>query len=61
MADVSDIYSIDIVKGHCPNHFNTRENQDYIGDIPSVNQFGIDNMSTDKYKDFETWYDSAKK
>ena len=46
--------------GHVPHHFNTRENQNHIGDIPSVEQFGVIKTSNDTYKDFETWYETVK-
>ena len=60
LADLSSTYNIDIEKGYFPHYFNTRENQNYIGDIPIVDQFGINKMTSEKYNDFQKWYDVAK-
>ena len=33
-------YGIDTIKGFFPHHFNTPENQDYVGTIPKPEMFG---------------------
>ena len=54
-------YGIEAKKGFFPHLFNTRENQNYIGTIPDEKDFGVDNMTTEKYeKHFKPWYDSVK-
>ena len=53
----SETYGIDTLKGFFPHHFNTPENQNYIGKIPSKEMYGVNNMTYKKYtKDFEPWY-----
>jgi hypothetical protein len=57
LKDLSKTYSIDTLKGHFPHHFNTPENQNYIGCIPAEEHFGTFTMSPDDYKkDFLPWY-----
>jgi len=44
-------------KGFFPHHFNTEENQNYIGVIPDKKYYSPDNMPPKVYKDFNEWYD----
>jgi hypothetical protein len=61
LKNLSKTYSIESVKGHFPHHFNTPENQNYIGAMPSEDMFGVKNMSSEFYeKDFKPWYDGEK-
>jgi hypothetical protein len=60
LADLSKTYSIDTVKGYFPHHFNTPENQNYKGKIPSVNDFGIGWMSKKNRDEFLKWYNEVK-
>ena len=53
LADLSGTYGVDTVKGYFPHEFNTRENQNYIGEMPNMEMFGITNMSNDTYQDLK--------
>ena len=44
------------VKGYFPHHFNTVENQNYIGVIPDIKYFGDNNMKVEELPDFNKWY-----
>ena len=44
------------VKGYFPHHFNTVENQNYIGVIPDIKYFGVDNMKVEDILVFNEWY-----
>ena len=57
LKKLSDTYSIDTLKGFFPHHFNTPENQNYIGKIPDEEFYGPSNMSEKDYKEFKQWYD----
>ena len=58
---MSKTYDIDTIKGYFPHHFNTPDNQDYIGKIPDEHYYGVDNMDSDDYtKDFLPWYKSQQ-
>jgi hypothetical protein len=43
-------------KGYFPYMFNIAENQNYIGKIPDKKFFNPENMSSEKYYDFNKWY-----
>ena len=60
LADLSATYAIDTIKRNFPHHFNTTDNQNYVGKIFNVEAFGVTNMSPDKFKDFTKWYETAK-
>jgi hypothetical protein len=49
LSKLSKTYDIDTIKGHFPHHFNTPENQDYVGCIPCEDMFGVQNMDPDEY------------
>ena len=62
LKKLSETYNIDEIKGHFPHHFNTPQNQNYIGNIPDEKEFGVKNMMPDAYiKDFKPWYDKQLK
>ena len=47
--------------GFFPHHFNTTEHQDSIGPIPSEEDFGVKNMTSDTYnKAYKPWYNSVR-
>jgi hypothetical protein len=56
LKKLSDTYSIDTLKGFFPHHFNTPENQTYIGKIPDEEFYGPSNMSEKDYKECKQWY-----
>jgi hypothetical protein len=49
LAKLSETFEIDTVKGHFPHKFNTAENQNYIGKIPSEEMFYAKNMKPEQY------------
>ena len=61
LSKLSNTYDIDTVEGNFPHHFNTPENQDYVGCIPCEDMFGAKNLQPDEYeKDFLPWYNQQK-
>ena len=46
----------DLKKGYYPHYFNTKANENYIGKMPPVKDFGADSMkSKDRYKFIDWW------
>ena len=43
-----------------PHFFNTRANLNYVGQIPDVRLYGVDEMSASEREDFLAWYDREK-
>ena len=48
------------VKGFFPHHFNTPENQNYIGIIPNEAAFGYRNTKPEEHEEFLSWYEENK-
>ena len=46
----------DLKKGDFPHMFNTPENQNYIGPIPDIKYYGVENKSVKEAAEFRTWY-----
>lgn len=47
----------EVAKGYFPHFFNKIENQNYIGQLPPRETFGIRAMTKEKQKEFDDWYD----
>ena len=45
-------------KGFFPHFFNTPANQQYVGPLPDKEHYDPQGMSTDRAREFETWYES---
>ena len=43
-----------------PHYCKTRSNLDYIGPIPDIEQYDVDQMNESERKEFMAWYDSQK-
>ena len=44
-------------KGFFPHFFNTPANQNYVGPLPDKEHYDPRGMSTDRVREFDTWYD----
>ena len=47
----------ELKKGHFPHYFNKKCNEDYIGPMPSKNDYGFNQMKPDERTKFLKWYD----
>ena len=47
-------------KSWYPHFFNTRAILDYVGQIPDINLYGVDEMSASERQEFIAWYDKEK-
>ena len=45
-------------KGFFPHFFNTPANQHYVGPLPDKEHYDPQGMSTDRAREFDTWYES---
>jgi len=48
-------------KSWYPHHFNTEEYLDYIGTIPDVSYYGVNEMGEEESREFLAWYDDSRK
>ena len=50
----------ELAKGYFPHKFNTDENQNYIGEYPSKEMYGYDELVEKDKKEFDDWYETVK-
>lgn len=53
-------FGLQTKKGFYPHFFNTPENLDYVGAIPSEERFGAASMDDKSYAVFKEWYEERK-
>jgi len=41
-----------------PHYFNTKENLDYIGPLPNVSYYGVNEMGEGERSEFLEWYET---
>lgn len=47
-------------KGYFPHFFNTLENQEYIGELPAPEYYGVNEFSSKQRKEFLEWWEAEK-
>ena len=50
----------ELAKGYFPHKFNTHENQNYVGEYPSKEMYGYNEMIEKDKKEFDDWYKTIK-
>lgn len=60
LSQLPKAFGIEDEKGQFPFHFNTLENQDYIGPYPEPRFYGVDSMSKTDRERFYLWYEANK-
>ena len=60
VAELSEMFDIETVKGFFPHKFNTLENQNYVGKIPAREMYGGDEVKAKKRNELNKWYDTVK-
>jgi len=50
----------ELEKGTFPHLFNTRENSNYVGELPDIENYSINSMSCAEREKFLTWYNEKK-
>ena len=43
-----------------PHYFNTVENLDYVGPMPDISYYGVDEMGGGQREEFQAWYATRK-
>jgi hypothetical protein len=43
-----------------PYYFNTEENHNYVGPMPDISYYGVDEMSGGEREEFLEWYETRK-
>lgn len=61
LSDLPKMFGLkELKKGFFPHLFNTPENQNYVGEFPSIKYYDLDGMKKDKRLECEAWYNSQK-
>ena len=57
LRKLPEAFGLSARKSWYPQFFNTRANLNYVGQIPDVSVYGVDEMSASERQDFLAWYD----
>ena len=60
LRNLPEAFGLDATKSWFHHYFNKNTKLDYVGPIPDVTHFGVDEMSVSERKEFMTWYDDEK-
>jgi len=60
LRKLPEAFGLPVNKSWYPHYFNTSTNLNYVGPIPDVSYFGVDEMGISERREFMTWYDDEK-
>jgi hypothetical protein len=60
LSKLPEAFGLVTTKSWYPHYFNKNKNVNYVGHIPGVSYFGVDEMSISERREFMTWYDDQK-
>ena len=60
LRKLSSAFGLTASKSWYPHYFNTEENLNYVGSIPDVSYYGVEDMNVGERTEFLEWYDSQR-
>ena len=57
---LSEAFGLTVAKSWYPHYFNTEENLDYIGPLPDVSYYGVNEMGEGERSEFLEWYEKQQ-
>ena len=60
LRELPEAFGMSASKSWYPDYFNTREKRNYVGPIPDMTYYGVDEMQEDERKEFLVWYESQR-
>jgi len=60
LRKVPEAFGLHTTKSWYTHYFNKNTNLDYVGPIPDVSYFGVDEMSVSERREFMTWNNDQK-
>ena len=60
LLKLPEAYGLTASKSWYPHYFNAEEHLDYIGPIPDVAYYGMNEMGEEEKRQFHAWYESQK-
>jgi hypothetical protein len=60
LRKLPETFGLSITKSWYPHYFNTNTNLNYVGPIPDVSYYGVEEMGISERGEFMTWYEGRK-
>ena len=60
LRKLPEAFGLSVTKSWYPHYFNTNTNLNYVGPIPDVSYYGVDEMSISERGEYMTWYEGKK-
>jgi len=60
LSKFPEAFGLTSIKSWYPHYFNTKENLNYVGEIPDVSYYGADTMSAKEREEFLAWYEGQR-
>ena len=60
LRKLPEAFGITVAKSWYPHYLNTKANLDYVGKIPVITYYGVDEMSGTERNEFLAWYEGQK-
>ena len=60
LRKLPEAFGLTVAKSWYPHYFNTLANLDYIGNIPDITYYGVDEVSGSERNEFLAWYEGQK-
>ena len=57
LRNLPEAFGLTVAKSWYPHYFNTRANLEYVGKIPGITYYGLDEMSASERNEFLAWYE----
>ena len=55
LRKLPETFGLTVAKSWYPHYSNTRANLDYVGNIPVIKYYGVDEMSASERNEFLAW------
>ena len=60
LRKLPEAFGLSASKSWYPHYFNTAENLNYVGPIPDIWYYGVNEMGEEERKDFLGWYERQR-
>ena len=60
LRKLPETFWLKVAKSSYAHYFNTLANQDYVGKIPDISHYGVDEMNASERNEFFAWYEDQK-
>jgi hypothetical protein len=55
-----EAFGLQASKSWYPHYFNTEENLNFLGPMPAIAYYGVDEMGVEEREEFLAWYETRK-